>query len=77
MKSFREPIEVSLDGGRPETITWRNRTFRVRQVQDCWILQNRWWEQEEKRWYYLLHTSGADMEIYRSGHQWILSRLVD
>lgn len=76
-KSYREAIDVSLKDRQPQTITWRKNTYTVHQTLDRWILQNKWWEKEEKRLYYLLETDRATMEIYRIGREWILSRIMD
>ncbi len=77
MKSYAEPIQVQTERNRPTCLRWRNQTQRVTDLHDCWVLQTRWWEGEEKRCYFLLSTTAGDMEIYRRGHQWILSRLLD
>lgn len=76
-KAYREAIDVSLKDRQPQTITWRKNTYTVHQTLDRWILQNKWWEKEEKRLYYLLETDRATMEIYRIGREWILSRIMD
>ncbi len=78
MKAYYEPIEVEPASGSPSLIRWRQQTYRVRHVLDYWILQNRWWEREEKRLYLLLETEPATtMEIYRVGKDWKLARIVD
>ena len=91
MKAYYEPIEVEPDTGPPSLVTWRRQTYQVRRVLDYWILQNRWWEREEKRVYLLLEAdlliekklpsktreSPATMEIYRVGKDWKLARLLD
>ena len=86
MKAYCEPIEVEPDSGRPALIRWRRHTYRVRRVLDYWILQNKWWEREEKRVYLLLETdpiparlqeSPTTMEVYRVGKDWKLARIVD
>jgi hypothetical protein len=76
-KAYYEAIEVTLIDRRPQTITWRQNTYTVHQILDRWILQNKWWEQEEKRLYYLIETDRATMEIYRVGPQWTLARVMD
>ena len=77
MKAYREPIEVTPSRGRPITICWRHRTYRVEKILDFWIAQNKWWDREEKRIYLLLQTDHSTMEVYRVGSSWTLSRLVD
>ena len=76
-KAYHEAIDVSLKDRQPQTITWRKNTYTVHQTLDRWILQNKWWEKEEKRLYYLIETDHATMEIYRPGPTWILSRIMD
>jgi len=76
-KVYYEAINVTLIDRQPQTITWRKNTYTVHQTLDRWILQNKWWEKEEKRLYYLLETDHATMEIYRVGPQWTLARVMD
>ena len=76
-KAYHEPVDVETRDRQPRTITWRQTTYTVRQTLDRWILQNKWWEREEKRLYYLLETDRATMEVYREGSRWTLSRIVD
>ena len=88
MKAYYEPIEVEPNTGPPTLLRWRLKTYQVRRVLDYWILQNRWWEREEKRIYLLIETepliekrlpseSPATMEVYRVGKDWKLARIVD
>ena len=56
---------------------------------DYWVLQNKWWEREEKRIYLLLETvsvarqqlgregESQTMEVYHVGCDWKLARIVD
>ena len=76
-KAYHEAIDVTLVNRQPQTITWRRNTYTVHQTLDRWILQNKWWEQEEKRLYYLLETDHATIEIYRVDQKWILARVMD
>ncbi len=76
-KAYHEAIDVTLIDHHPQTITWRKHSYTVLQTLDRWILQNKWWEKEEKRLYYLLETDHATMEIYRVGTIWILARIMD
>ena len=77
MKSYAEPIQVQAVRGRPLSLRWRRSTCPVTAILDCWVLQTRWWEREEKRCYYLLTTSRGNMEVYRQQDNWVLSRLLD
>ena len=77
MKKYSEPIQVRAERNRPVSLRWRQRTHQVTALHDCWVLQTRWWEREERRCYYLLATTAGDMEVYRCGDQWVLSRLLD
>ncbi|MFH1567581.1 MAG: hypothetical protein ABIL09_06220 [Gemmatimonadota bacterium] len=77
MKAYGVPIQVQAQNGQLISLEWRRRTCRVNRILDRWILQSRWWEREEKRCYYLLHTDLGEMEIYRSGAGWVLSRVLD
>ena len=78
MKSYHEPIQVTLSDGKPAAIRWRNRTYRIVSILDYWIAQNKWWDNEEKRTYLLLQTNHSTMEVYRTGRaHWTLARIVD
>jgi hypothetical protein len=88
VKAYYEPIEVEPDTGPPSILRWRCKTYQIRRLLDYWILQNRWWEKEEKRVYLLVETepfteqsrakeSPATMEIYRVGKDWKLARILD
>ncbi len=77
MKSYAEPIQVCAEKNRPTSLLWRNKTHRVIDLHDFWVLQTRWWEREEKRCYYLLSTTAGDMEVFRRDDQWVISRLLD
>jgi len=77
MKAYPEAVRVELEGGRPCAVHWRRRVYGVREVQDFWIVQGRWWSREERRLYQRLSTDRGGMELYRSGREWRLQRLVD
>lgn len=51
--------------------------MRIRQLNDFWILQGRWWAREERRVYFRAETPRGLVELYRSGDGWTLSRLMD
>jgi hypothetical protein len=77
MKNVQASIDVDTHGRRPRRIYWDGRTYRVRRVLDYWILQGRWWADEERRLYLRLDTRRAVLEVYRRGGDWTLSRIVD
>ena len=89
VKAYYETIDAEPNSGLPAILRWRNRTYRVRRVLDYWVLQNKWWEKEEKRIYLLLETvsvargqlgpegESQTMEVYHVGCDWKLARLVD
>lgn len=77
MKLLSLPIDVRSRRGRPEQLYWKGRTVNVQQIADFWILQSRWWAKEERRIYFRAETSRGLAEIYRTGQQWVLSRIMD
>jgi hypothetical protein len=77
MKLYLEPVAVEHTGGRPHTILWRRKLYRVIEVLDCWVSQGKWWSSEERRVYMRLLTDGGTLELFRRGNEWRLSRLFD
>jgi hypothetical protein len=78
MKIYLERIDVVILEGRPHTVTWRGRRYRVEQLLDFWVAQGGWWRGEERRVYMRLLTDHGMMEVYRlSEKEWRLSRMFD
>lgn len=77
MRLYLEPIDVDISARQLRRVHWRRQVFSVREVLERWISQTKWWSSEEKRLYFRLLTSDGILEIYRSGEQWVLSRIMD
>lgn len=71
------PLFVAHRRGRPHLIRDGRRTYRVREILDVWIYQSRWWANEERRVYFRLQTHRNVIEIYRSGDDWRLAKVLD
>ncbi len=54
-----------------------DRRYRVREPLDVWVVQGRWWGEEEKRVFFRLRTDRGEVEVYRSGERWVLSKVMD
>lgn len=77
MKHLSLPIHVDAPRGRPQKLHWNDRTVPVRQLADFWVLQGRWWAKEERRVYFRAETPRGLVELYRSGDEWRLARVMD
>ena len=77
MKRFSEPIQVSTTRGWPVAVRRGDRTYRVRELLDVWVVQGRWWRDEEKRVFFRVRTDGGVLELYRVGERWVLSKQTD
>lgn len=77
MKRRSETVSVHTARGWPATIRRGDRAYRVLELLDVWVVQGRWWGEEEKRVFFRLRTDGGLLEVYRSGEHWVLSRIMD
>lgn len=79
MKRVEAPItvEVEEESNQPRLIEWEGTRIHVSEMLGAWVLQSRWWGDEERRIYYRLSTSRGVMDVYRSGERWVLSRWID
>ena len=76
MQAHNEPISVDTEKGWPVRIQWRRQVYQVREVQDYWVLQQKWWATEEKRVYFQVDCGSLLMEIYRRDDQWVLAKVL-
>jgi hypothetical protein len=77
MKRRFEPVEVEVTRGWPVVVRWNGKTHRVQHLVDTWVVQGRWWAEEERRVCFRVTTSGGMLDIYRSGDAWVLARAQD
>lgn len=77
MKSRFEPVEVEVTRGWPVLIRWNGKVHRVRSLVDAWVVQGRWWAEEERRVCFRVTTDRGTLDIYRSGDDWVLTRQFD
>ncbi len=78
MKHINVPITVFTVKNRPHIIKWQHRRLKVQRIMEYWIVQGRWWHEEEKRVYLYLSTDQGPIEIFRRNtSEWILSRIFD
>ncbi|TDI74615.1 MAG: hypothetical protein E2O84_05575 [Bacteroidetes bacterium] len=77
MKRWFQPVEVEVTKGWPVVVNWNGRRHRVQYLVDAWVVQGKWWAEEERRVYFRVHTTGGTLDIFRSGDDWILSKVQD
>ena len=77
MKRRLQPVEVEVTKGWPVLVHLNGRQHRVRHLVDAWVVQGRWWAEEERRVYFRVDTTGGMLDIFRSGDDWVLSRVQD
>ena len=52
-----EPAKVKLSSrNAPTSFTWRDRIYRVKEVQECWRLMGAWWDGEGERTFFRVQT---------------------
>ena len=77
MKRRFEPVEVEVTRGWPVVVHWNGKKHRVQNLVDAWVIQGRWWAEEERRVCFRVATSGGTLDIYRSGDEWVLAKTQD
>ena len=45
-RTYREPVDVVLAGGKPASFTWRGRRYTVLGVLDYWVISREWWKSQ-------------------------------
>jgi len=77
MKRRFEPVEVEVTRGWPVVVRWKGKRHRVQRLVDTWVVQGRWWAEEERRVCFRVQTSGGTLDIYRTGDAWVLAKAQD
>lgn len=77
MKRRSEPVDVDITKGWPVVIHRHGQAYRVQSMLDVWIVQGKWWSQEERRVYFRVSTTGGIMDVYRSDARWVLASVED
>lgn len=78
-----EPILVQTDAhNRPLRFVWRERTYRLVQIQQHWQVDTDWWSEAGRIWrdyMAVTTTNGLLCVIYQDllTEQWFLSKLYD
>lgn len=73
----QEDTLLETRDGRPSRVRIRGRWLPVLDVVDAWVIQGRWWSQEERRLYTRLRTHAGTFDLcYRMG-RWHLEGAVD
>lgn len=79
MKRIEEPVEVEDRKGWPMVIRRGKKSYRVRKLIDLWVVQGRWWLDEEKRVYFRVLTDKGVMDVYQNleNKKWVMAKLGD
>jgi hypothetical protein len=77
MKRRFEPVEVEVAKGWPVFVYRNGKKHRVRHLVDVWVVQGKWWAEEERRVYFRVHTTGGTLDVFKSGDAWVLSKVQD
>lgn len=79
MRRVNQSISVRAEDSRPTHISWEGELVRVEDLIKCWVHQTGWWnpEGDQRRVYYRLKTEAGIVDIYRSGTEWTLTRILD
>lgn len=79
MRRINQSISVQADDSYPTEISWDGDLLHVEDLIKCWVYQTGWWNPEggERRVYYRLKTDAGVVDVYRSGAEWTLARILD
>jgi hypothetical protein len=71
-------IEVTCDGqGRPVAFRWRQRSYAVAEIVDCWAVRTLWWQNEVQRSYYRVMTPTFGVYgMYKQEDSWYLDTVL-
>jgi hypothetical protein len=89
---YGEPVEVSVQDGRPVRFIWRGRLYTVLAVLEHWLVSREWWRQQspdpdaptEREFWRVEASAGRDgpagvYELRRDAAtgDWLLARVWD
>jgi hypothetical protein len=64
----------------PKAFEWREKTYRVLKIQECWRLVGSWWDGDGEKTYFRIECPGsAIFEILydQKSRKWLLARVED
>jgi hypothetical protein len=62
-------VQVTLSNGcAPSAFTWRNRVYRIQEVQECWRLVGAWWDGECEQTFFRVRTDKGGIYELRFDH---------
>jgi hypothetical protein len=70
-------VALEFVNGRPSRLQLRGRWLPVQDVVDAWVIQGRWWAQEERRFYVRLRTLAGTYDLCHRIGRWELAGVVD
>lgn len=74
-------MEVTLNNSNaPVRFEWRGRTYRVKEIQECWRLVGAWWDGEEDRTFFRVLTDKGGIYELRFDHKksrWTMATIQD
>ena len=77
MRVLEEPIRVWTRNITPTLIKRGHSVYHVKRLMNYWVIQGKWWVNEERRLYMRLETDRGMMEIFCRENEWILSKIWD
>lgn len=74
-------MEVTLNNKHlPKAFNWRNRMYRVSEVQECWRFTGAWWDGEGERTYFRVATDKGGIYELCFDHTrdaWTMAKVAD
>jgi hypothetical protein len=64
LKRIQKEISVSVVENLPISFKRNGKLYEIVEIEERWILQSKWWEDEEKRIYFRVKTTSGVAEIY-------------
>jgi hypothetical protein len=76
-----QALEVALNkANAPVRFEWRGRTYRVKEIQECWRLVGAWWDGEEDQTFFRVLTDKGGIYELRFDHRkgsWAMAAIQD
>lgn len=79
---INQPIQVMVDRSSrmPHSFTWRDRTYRISEIQECWRLIDAWWDGSGEKTYFrveCINRSVFEIMYDQAQKNWAIVRVED
>ena len=75
------PVQVELsERRRPMSFVWREKTYRVKTVQECWRFKGAWWDNKGEQTFFRVQVDGGgiyELCFDHAGGDWKMSAVHD